>query len=219
MAIVEHSDGELLSESENDSVEPKLACVASDRQDFRHVRRNDVEKNSQLLKRRCPCAEGSCFTQLRGKEADIRDLRREFHGFLPNRKDAIRSVGLYFVWFCFFLGGLNFGQFQPGEIKPEEILVRKWYNITAADPVPASGAGGVDGLTMLTDEGEILCETPLDDEGEVLHTSSEEEVFLQSDNEGEVDCQPPGKKRKYAATRTHGCALEVLGFREPRHSE
>lgn len=89
MALVEASDGEYFSQSEAESVPSALGSVTTGvRQDLRHVRNNDIEKISRLLKQRCTCSEGSCFTQLRGMEAQVADLRQGFREMQPNKKET-----------------------------------------------------------------------------------------------------------------------------------
>ena len=83
MALVEDSEGDYFSQSDAEGG-PDLGAA---RQDFRHVRSNDLAKVSELLKRRCSCVSGSCFTQLRGMESQLADLRRGFYEMPPNKKD------------------------------------------------------------------------------------------------------------------------------------
>lgn len=78
-------DGEVFGSSD-DNVD-QSSSVANARQDFRNIRRNDVEKVSEMLKRRCSCVHGLCFTQLRGREAEVADLRRGFYHLPSNRKE------------------------------------------------------------------------------------------------------------------------------------
>lgn len=79
-------DGEVFGSSGDDNHDDQSSSAYA-RQDFRNIRRNDVEKVSEMLKRRCSCVHGLCFTQLRGREAEVADLRLGFYHLPPNKKE------------------------------------------------------------------------------------------------------------------------------------